>query len=53
MRLPRADVLPDLLAGDRGRDGGGRPWRWTTTPMWQIVQCLESLRTERGRADVE
>lgn len=25
----------------------------TTTPMWQIVQRIESLRTERGRADTE
>ncbi|MEV0083770.1 hypothetical protein [Saccharopolyspora sp. NPDC050642] len=25
----------------------------TTTPMWQIVQRIESLQTERGRADTE
>ncbi|MFC4506049.1 MULTISPECIES: hypothetical protein [Streptomyces] len=25
----------------------------TTTPMWQIVQRVESLQTERGRADTE
>ncbi|WP_165968199.1 hypothetical protein [Saccharopolyspora elongata] len=25
----------------------------TTTPRWQIVQHIESLQTERGRADTE
>ncbi|MFD7223973.1 hypothetical protein ACFV9P_23610 [Streptomyces sp. NPDC059892] len=24
-----------------------------TTPRWQIVQRIESLRPERGRADIE